>query len=305
MNNDSEVDTVDLPPPGDSPDAVPWPQPDSTRVQVELAARTDVGLVRKNNEDHFLAVRFGRMLETLLTNLPGDDVPARSEEVGYGLVVADGMGGTSAGEIASRMAISTLYDLVIHTPDWVLSTGQVDTDRVIKRMTERFRRINAVLHHHGTDNPALSGMGTTMTLACSLGATLVIGHIGDSRAYLFRDNRLHQLTRDHNLVQSLVDLGCITPEQATKHPYRHALTRYLGSGPRSFDAEFQRAALVDGDQILLCTDGLTEMVDVPTIASILGSSTSADDVCNALISKALEKGGKDNVTVALARYSIP
>src|SRR5207248_2522417 len=107
----------------------------------------------------------------------------------------------------------------------------------------------------------LAGMGTTMTLACSLGASLVIGHIGDSRAYLFRGGKLHQLTRDHTWVQALMDLGELTAEDAARHPMRHVLIRSLGGKERNVEGDFQRAWLAEDDQVLLCTDGLTNMVD--------------------------------------------
>jgi PPM family protein phosphatase len=283
----------------------PWPDTGSARVQVELAALSHQGLVRANNEDHYLVVRFGRALETVLTNLPADQVPARAEEVGYGLVVADGMGGTAAGEVASRMAIRTLVSLALHTPDWILSTAEQETERVMERMAERLRSVGAALRDQGRGDPSLAGMGTTMTLACSLGARLVIGHIGDSRAYLFRGGGLHQLTRDHTLVQSLVDAGCLTAEEAAIHPFRHRLTRSLGGRGDPYAADLQRAWLSDRDQLLLCTDGLTEMVDNATIGHVLGGAATADEACQTLVALALDNGGKDNVTVALARYRLP
>jgi PPM family protein phosphatase len=282
-----------------------WPQTGSAAVQVDLAALSHEGLVRGDNEDHYLVVRYGRSLETLLTNLPGKQIPKRSEEVGYGLLVADGIGGAAAGELASRLAISTLLNLVLHTPDWILSTDDCDVQNVLQRMASRFREIDSSLRDQGRGDPGLAGMGTTMTLACSLGATLIIGHIGDSRAYLYRDDRLHQLTRDHTLVQSLLALGALTAEQAARHPYRHVLTRSLGGGDRSYDGDFERTSLADGDQLLLCSDGLTEMVDNSTIASVLREAASATKACQSLVGLALENGGKDNVTVALARYRFP
>jgi protein phosphatase len=155
------------------------------------------------------------------------------------------------------------------------------------------------------DDPGLRGMGTTMTLALSLGPSLLIGHVGDSRAYLFRPGVLLQLTRDHTVVQALVEAGRLTPAEAATHPFRHVLTRSLGSGPDRVEADFQRAWLADGDQLLLCTDGLTDMVDNAAIAAVLGGAATAEEACQALVALALKNGGKDNVTVALARYRFP
>jgi protein phosphatase len=145
-------------------------------------------------------------------------------------------------------------------------------------------------------------MGTTMTLACSLGAVAIVGHIGDSRAYLFRDGRLSQLTRDHTVVQGLMDRGQLTPAEAPQHPWRHALSRSLGAGDNTFEGEFQRLDLADGDQLLLCTDGLTMHVDDAGMAAVLARAATADEVCRALVQEALAKGVRDNITVALARY---
>jgi serine/threonine protein phosphatase PrpC len=301
MKDTDVADTVELPAQTLESEIV-WPESGSSQVQVDVAATSHQGLVRSKNEDHYLVVRFGRVLETLLTNLPGNLIPPHSEERGYGIVVADGIGGSVGGEIASRMAIARLIYLVLYTPDWILGTGERDVQSVLQRMAERFRHIDTSLRGQSRGDPRLEGMGTTMTLACTLGATVIIGHIGDSRAYLYRDGMLHQLTRDHTLVQSLIDLGRLTPEEAARHPCRHVLTRSLGAGDHPYDADFQRAMIADGDQLLLCTDGLTEMVDEATIATMLTSATSAAAACEELVATALKNGGKDNVTVAVARY---
>jgi protein phosphatase len=304
IHDTSKVDTAEIPLPGPSPRLL-GPETGSSRVQVDLAALSHRGLVRIANEDHYLVVRFGRTLETVLTSLPADQLPARSEEVGYGLVVADGMGGAAAGELASRTALSTLVSLVLHTPDWILSDEPAETEVVLHRMAERYRRVDAALREEAGDDPARAGMATTMTLACSLGASVVLGHVGDSRAYLLHGGRLHRLTRDHTFVRALVDLGELPAEEAGRHPLRHVVTQALGGRRRSFEGDFQRAWLADGDQLLLCTDGLTNLVDDATIAEVLRGASSSNEACEALVAAALVKGGRDNVTVALARYRFP
>jgi protein phosphatase len=285
-----------------SPTEVLSPQAASSAVQVDLAALSHPGKVRPNNEDHFLVVRFNRALQTLLTNLPEGLIPLRAEEVGYGMVVADGMGGMAAGEVASRSAIRTLINLALATPDWVMTSGGPEIERVMQRMAERYRRVDAALREEARADPSLVGMGTTMTLACSLGADLILAHVGDSRVYLLRGGALHPLTRDHTLVRELVDRGVVRPEHAANHPFRHVLTRALGGSGGEIEAEVQRVSLADADQLLLCTDGLTDMVDATTIAAILRSSASSGDACQKLVELALQNGGKDNVTVLLARY---
>jgi protein phosphatase len=303
-SDQSKVDTVEIPLESALPRQL-GPDTGSARAQVDIGAQSHQGLVRSANEDHYLVVRFGRTLETLLTSLPPDHVPARAEEVAYGLLVADGVGGAAAGEMASRLALSTLVNLVLHTPDWILSDEARDIDRVIERMADRYRRIHEALYDQGLGDPKLAGMGTTMTLVGSIGASAVIGHVGDSRAYLFRRGKLHQLTRDHTWVQTMVDLGQLSAEEAARHPKRHVLIRSLGGRVPNVEGDFQRAWLAHGDQLLLCTDGLTNMVDDAVIASLLDSAATSHEACRSLVDAALDKGGRDNVTVALARYSFP
>jgi protein phosphatase len=219
--------------------------------------------------------------------------------------VADGVGGAAAGEMASRLALTTLVGLILHTPDWILSDQPQEVERVIERLANHYRRIHEALRDRGLADPNLAGMGTTMTLIGSLGTSAIIGHIGDSRAYLFRGGKLHQLTRDHTWVQEMVDLGHLSAEEAARHPKRHVLIRSLGGQVPNVEGDFERVWLAHGDQLLLCTDGLTNMVDDAAIAALLDGATTSKEACQALVAAALDKGGKDNVTVALARYHFP
>ena len=287
-----------------SPDD-PSPRSISSFVEVDLGALSHAGKVRTNNEDHFLVARFDRSMQTLLTNLPPGHVPEDRGETAYALLVADGMGGEVAGEVASRTAVSVLVDLVLQTPDWILRLDEHLFQEVRQRMEQRFQQMQEALIGQATNDPALSGMGTTMTLTCSLGAYLLLIHAGDSRAYLFRQDRLHRLTRDHTLAQSLADIGAIRPQDVATHPLRHLLTNVLGGRSGKVRADCRELRLKDGDQILLCTDGLTDMVSEAAIQEVLRSAGTAADACCALVDLALEAGGKDNVTVVLGRYHIP
>jgi protein phosphatase len=280
------------------------PGPVSSAVQVEIAARSHQGHVRSNNEDHYLVVRGERALQTLLTNLPEGAVPMRFAEVGYGMLVADGMGGRAAGEVASQITISTLVNLVLNTPDWIMRLGDQEVSEMMRRMTARFRRLNDVLHQEAELDPHLKGMGTTLTLTYSLGPDLILAHAGDSRCYLLRGAELHQLTCDHTMAQAMANLGIIRPEEAATHRLRHVLTNVLG-GELQVEVQVKPISLAHDDQVLLCTDGLTEMVDEATIAAVLRDASSAEDACQSLVDRALTNGGKDNVTVVLARYRFP
>jgi protein phosphatase len=304
MKPSDEHDTVECPLPA-APADVLLPEPLSSRVQVDLAALSHQGNVRANNEDHYLVVRGERALHRLLTNLPPGQIPEHFNEVVYGMLVADGMGGAAAGEVASSLAITTLVNLVLNTPCWVMRPGGEQAQAVMDRMTRRYQQIDAVLREEARNNPALAGMGTTMTLSFSVGTDLVLAHIGDSRAYLFRGGKLLQLTRDQTVAQAMVDVGLLAPEEAETHRLRHLLTKVLGGGEDRSEPQVRHETLEQDDQLLLCTDGLTEMVDNATIRAVLSSAASAGEACALLIEQALKNGGKDNVTVALARYRLP
>jgi PPM family protein phosphatase len=277
----------------------------SALVEVELGGLSDPGKVRPNNEDHFLVARFDRNMQTLLTNLPPGYVPDQCSEAAYGMLVADGMGGQAGGEVASRNAISFLVDLVLRTPDWILLVDEQSLPAMRQRMEQRFQQVQQALVGQARDDPALWGMGTTLTMACSFGADLLLVHAGDSRAYLFRHERLYRLTCDHTVAQSLADVGAIRPEDVATHPLRHVLTNVLGGKEGPVRVEWHALQLVDEDQVLLCTDGLTDLVAEAAIRDVLRSTGTAADACAALVQLALDAGGKDNVTVVLGRYRIP
>ena len=271
------------------------------RVRVDYAGLSHKGHVRSNNEDHFLIARFGRFLEPVLTNVPGQ-ADTVFEEEGHGMVVADGMGGAAAGELASNLAIRTLISLVVQTPDWIISTAGSQAERVTQRMAERYRQIDDRLLEEVEKSPRLKGMGTTMTLACNVGDRLVLTHIGDSRAYLFRAGELHQLTCDHTVAQALVEQGLLERAGDAALRLQHTLVRVLGGLGHHSEADVEHFKLHDQDVLVLCTDGLTDMVDDASISAILAAGGPGSEVCTALVHRALQNGGKDNVTVAVARY---
>ena len=279
--------------------------PASSMVEADIAALSHTGHVRTNNEDHYLVVRAERSLQTMMTNLIEGSLPERFDEVAFGMLVADGMGGYAAGEVASSQALIKLVELAVETPDWVMRMERRENaETVMRRMTERFRKVDSALRVDAESDPSLVGMGTTLTVVVSLGAELFVGHIGDSRAYLFRHGRLHQLTRDNTLAQELIDAGIARAEDTATQAMRHVLTAALATGEQA-DPQVQRFHLSDGDQVLLCTDGLTGMVRDETIATILHDADSATKACQTLIDLALAAGGSDNTTAIVARYRFP
>jgi protein phosphatase len=281
-----------------------WPKDPSLLVEVQLAALSDAGKVRPNNEDHYLVAGAERSLRTILTNLETGSIPDQFVETAYGMLVADGMGGAARGEVASEMAIHLIVEMFLRTPDWIMSLEEPVVKEVLDRMDKRFRQVEAAMVAETQINRDLRGMGTTLTLACSLGANMVLAHIGDSRVYLLRDRRIHRLTRTHTVAQELADAGAIAVDAVDSHPMRHVLTRVIGTSGEKVQPQLSHLKIEDGDQVLLCTDGLTDEVSDAEIANILMAAGNPEAACRSLVDQALELGGRDNVTVVLARYRI-
>jgi len=200
-----------------------------TCLDVDLGAVSHQGLIRESNQDSYLVMKFGRSLENVLTNLDEDLFEQSYFMIGYGLLVADGMGGMAAGDVASRLALSKLIGLIADTSDWTLALQrQKDVVTVLERMTERFLQIDDILRKEADNDQTLQGMGTTLTVAGALGSNLIIGHVGDSRAYLFHGDKLTQLTTDHTLAQALIDAGVANRDDPASRSMRHVLTAAIG-----------------------------------------------------------------------------
>jgi protein phosphatase len=278
-------------------------RPFSTTVRVDVHGLSDPGKVRARNEDHFIVTRIGRYLETTMTSLPPGEVPERAEEAGYVMIVADGMGGHAGGELASRMAITGLIKTVLAMPDWIFRLDESSAENASQRSKGRFQKLNSLLIETGAQDPALRGMGTTLTAARNLGRHLQIVHVGDSRAYLLREGQLHRLTRDHTYVQLLVDSGQLTKEEAAHFCARHVLVNALGGFDDEVEVDVDQLELASGDRLLLCSDGLTDLVDDAEICRVLVESRESAEAARRLVDTALARGGRDNVTVVVAGYT--
>jgi protein phosphatase len=274
--------------------------PFSPPVRVDVSGLSHPGKVRAHNEDHFIVMRLGRYLETVLTTLPAGEVPERADEAGYALVVADGMGGHADGELASRMAISGLVKLVLAMPDWIFHLDARVAGDAKRRSKGRFRSLNSLLIEHGRRDHSSRGMGTTLTAARIMGHDLHVVHVGDSRAYMLRERRLHRLTRDHTFVQLLIDSGQMSPEEGAHSSQRHLLVNALGGYNPDVEVDVDQVRLASGDRLLLCSDGLTDMVDDEAIRAVLVDCSDSAGACRRLIDLALENGGRDNITAIVA-----
>lgn len=242
-------------------------------VKLISAGATDIGLLRSNNEDTYLVM----------------------PEAGL-FAISDGMGGAAAGEIASRYFIETAQAVFRSRAS---SFGE--TNHELARKV--FRCSNERIFEHTAQYPDDKGMGCTGDLLVFDGDRYVIGHVGDSRIYLLRDGILRQLTKDHSLVQRLVDKGTLTPEEAKHHPRKNIILQALGIDP-SVSFDILADAGLSHDIFLLCTDGLTDMVADSAIRDILFSSMSIQHKVKELIAAAIAAGGRDNVTVILCEVNI-
>jgi protein phosphatase len=231
--------------------------------------KTDTGLKRSKNEDA-LCVR---------------------PDLGV-IAVADGMGGAASGEVASTLFIKTVWD--------VFSRKSPNTGSLREIVEDTFRQANKKVIQHANENESQRGMGCTAELCALSGNSYVIGHVGDSRTYLFRDGFLTQLTKDHSMVQDEVDRGLITPEQARHHIMRNIITRAIGIS-LNISIDIIEGVAHNGDQLMLCSDGLTDMLLHKEITRILADTDPAE-TAEALIDAANRAGGRDNITVCLCRF---
>jgi PPM family protein phosphatase len=275
--------------------------PPPVSVRVAFGALSHVGLVRKNNEDHYGIVQRLRSRRVLLTNVPEEEMPPTQEEA-YALVVADGMGGEACGELASRLALKAAWELGGRESRWLMNASANDraAEADIEEQLQVFGGLlNDALRERAELQPEAAGMGTTLTVAYTVGRQGFVAHIGDSRAYLIRGSEIFRLTSDHTLAEEMLASGAT---EAQVKRYHHVLSNCLSSDGRSVMVEFRPLRLESGDWLLLCTDGLTDLVLDREILSVVILTRAPQPACDALISLALERGGRDNVTVVIGHY---
>lgn len=270
---------------------------ESKELAFEFGAASHAGLLRPVNQDHYIVVRRIRTQQLLLTNVPTEQLPSLSDDA-YGMAVADGMGGQGSGELASRLAIREAWDLARHTTSWVMKLRDLNSSELSERVEAFVYMMNQAFRHEYEVNPEISQSGTTWTSAYLLSSFAILAQIGDSPSYLMRDGVFQRITTDHTIEQEFIAAG-VAPEIAGR--YSHMLTRCLGCGEHKDRPDVHHIRLHPGDQLLLCTDGLTDMAAEDLIATCIDEAPTAQEACSGLVSLALEAGGRDNVTAVLAR----
>ncbi len=243
-------------------------------LKVFAIGKSDTGLVRELNEDSFLISGFEN-------NTP------------YGFcILADGMGGHNAGEVASAMATEIISNELLH------SDMQGDENKIVQQIMASLDYANNEIYRKSVTNSQNAGMGTTAVVFYLDGKTAYIANIGDSRAYLIENENITQLTSDHSIVQKLLESGAISPEEARNHPEKNIITKALGTEPFE-EYDIYEFSVREGDRVLLCSDGLTDMLLDEDIKNIVLNAASGEEALNALVDLAKENGGKDNITVVL------
>jgi protein phosphatase len=270
-------------------------------LRVRSYGRTDPGRVRGGNEDQFLIACLAKALQARQCSIPQPEVQYSSPQ-GHLFLVADGVGGHAAGEKASAIAVNTVESYVLDTLRWCASLRSDGGNTLLADFQRALTEADAALFQEVRERPELRGMGTTLTLAYQLHRDLFIAHVGDSRCYLLRSGLLHRLTRDHTLVEELVQSGALRPEEAAVHQLRHVITNVVGGSDKGVRVEMRKVSLEDGDVLLLCSDGLSEMVPDAEILNILTAEPEPKRACDWLVDRANQNGGKDNITVVVARF---
>jgi serine/threonine protein phosphatase PrpC len=263
-------------------------------VHVSVFGKTDLGRTRDHNEDTFLVADLTRKVASLQPDVREHEVGPR----GSLFMVADGMGGAAAGEVASRMAVDAIFTHL--TSVWTQDTD-VSANRFAYRMKEAVELANSRIHVHAREHPEVRGMGTTATVAGIFGSNLYLAQVGDSRAYLIRQGVATQITKDQSLMQRLVEAGEITEEEAEHSERRNIILQALGPDPRvKVDLTWQE--LRKGDILVLCSDGLSGQVKKEEIAALATEIPDLMALCSRLVELANERGGPDNITAVAARF---
>src|SRR5947208_12627381 len=266
----------------------------SKPIRVEVFAKTDLGRTRDHNEDRFLVADLSRKTASLLPDVRQHDIGPR----GTLLVVADGMGGAAAGELASETATATIYARLRKT--WH-AENEVTPERFAYRLKEAVEVANASIHAHAKAHPEVRGMGTTTTAAGVLNDHLYLTQVGDSRAYLIRGGEAYQITKDQSLMQRLVEAGELTEEEAAQSERRNIILQALGPDPK-VKVDLTHQEVRRGDVLVLCSDGLSGQVKKEEIAQVVTTTPELSAACDKLIALANERGGPDNITVVIARF---
>ena len=241
---------------------------------MRYAVKSDRGRVRQINEDSY-------------------NIIAGYSEIPSSFIIADGMGGHNSGDVASKMAVDIVSKYILQL------TQNISEEYEINSILQNIiKKTNLEIYNTSKENEAYFGMGTTLIIAIVFNKKIIIGHVGDSRAYVLRNNEMVQLTIDHSFIEELIKNGSITREEAENHPKKNVITRALGCS-EDIAVDMYSINIMENDIFILCTDGLTNMLELTEIIDIINIAQGSETACNRLVSSAIEKGGEDNITVIM------
>ncbi len=263
---------------------------------VQSFGLSDRGKKRDSNEDCFAIAELARTLRVHHTNLPQPGTSLSSHRA-YVFLIADGMGGKNAGEVASGLSVTTIQDFLLNTLKRFSNLQAGEEQGAMRALQDALCQADSRIFEESAKHPEWQGMGTTLTMAFAVNWRLFIAHAGDSRCYLHSGGKLQQLTQDHTVIAEMARRGAISEDSAARHPWRHVVTNILGGTEQGVRVEVDSLDLHPDDVLLLCSDGLTEMVPEEQIADVLQEENDPQRACERLIEEANRLGGKDNITV--------
>jgi len=275
-------------------------------AQMDCFGISDVGRRRPTNQDHFLIADLNKSLRVHGTSLRLDqDTRIYGGSQGKLLLVADGMGGEAEGERASTIAVDQVTTYVLNSLSWCFRLEENSQHDFEDHLREALVSCQASIQAAARENPEMQSMGTTMTMVYIVWPRAFVVHVGDSRCYLLRNRKLEQITTDHTMGAVLAEVGQISRDESRRTSMGHALWNVLGGRSDELSVDVRRLTLLRDDVLLLCTDGLYDMIADEDLAAFLSSDIGAETACRKLVEAANQNGGKDNITLIVSRFLAP
>jgi len=275
-------------------------------TQMDCFGLTDVGRKRPTNQDHYLVADLNKAMRVHATSLNLDDeTRIYGGSQGKLLIVADGMGGEAEGERASTIAVDQLTTYVLNSLALCFRLEEDTETDFEEHLKQALASCQTSIQAMAGKHPEMKSMGTTMTMVYIVWPRAFVVHVGDSRCYLLHAGQLEQVTRDHTISAVMAEVGQLTPDEARNSPMRHALWNVIGGRSDDLSVDVYKLSLEPDDKLLLCTDGLYDMVGDETLKQILESDLSTEAVCRKLVDLANENGGSDNITAIVSHFFTP
>jgi protein phosphatase len=271
------------------------------KVNIECFGMTDIGKKRKVNQDHFMIGNLHKHMGTEYSSVNFDAPQVFGEPMGKLLLVADGMGGANAGEVASELAAKSTVQFLLNSMHWLYNPTKPELEQFVADLKEAACFSHHVVCDDAERKPDRRGMGSTLTVAYVVWPMLYVLHVGDSRCYLLHEDKLGLLTKDQTFAQYLFDQGHFTEEELKASPYQHVLTSAIGVDGKP-DAAVYQQRLSYGDRILLCSDGVNRHLTDEQIENHLRADTTSNEICKRIVDETNELGGRDNITAVVAKF---